>query len=332
MDIVAGIDLGATDTKFGLVNEEGKLLAFGTIPTQPVSDYKTFFAKLCKELEKHISLLPGEATLAGIGIGAPAGSCKTGEIERAVNLDWPDKLPVADLLSAWFNVPVSVSNDANAAAYGEMHYGVGLGLKNLICITLGTGLGCGLISGGKLLTGVGGLAGELGHVTAVHEGRLCSCGRKGCLETYVSATGMVRTVQEMDSLKLNNSVLGKKEPDTLTSKDITDAALEGDELALEVFEYTGKVLGRTLADIVALLNPERIVLAGGLAQAGDLLINPVKHYLNHYLLDMFKGTVDIKISQSTNNNIQLLGAAAFAWEELEDPGKLRIGTFTGQGG
>ena len=222
MDIVAGIDLSGTDTKFGLVNGEGKLLASGVIPTQPASDYKAFFAKLRNVLEHQLSLLPGGSTLAGIGIGAPSGNCKTGEIERAVNLNWPDKLPVADILSDWFRVPVVVSNDANAAAYGEMHYGAGIGLKNLICITLGTGLGCGIISGGRLITGIDGLAGELGHITAIPEGRACSCGRQGCLETYVSASGVVRTVQEMDSSKLKNSVLGKKEPESITSKGIAD--------------------------------------------------------------------------------------------------------------
>lgn len=328
MDIVAGIDIGGTHTKFGVVNEERELLASGFIPTLPASDYKAFFIKLCKELETCISLIPSGITLTGIGIGAPSGSCITGVIERAVNLDWPDKLPVADILSAWFNVPVVVSNDANAAAYGEMHYGAGIGLKNLICITLGTGLGCGIISGGRLITGINGLAGELGHVTAIPEGRACTCGRKGCLETYVSATGMVRTVQEMSSFKLSRSALGKMELHLLTSKEITDAALEGDELALEVFEYTGKIFGRTLADVVALMNPERIILAGGLAQAGDLLTKPLNHYLDCYMLDMYRGSVDIRVSTSTNNNIQLLGAAAFAWDELDSSEKTRLNTLS----
>lgn len=331
MEVVAGIDLGGTETKFGLVNSNGDLLASGSIPTRPVSDYRTFFDKLCRFLEKKVSELPDEVVLAGIGIGAPTGSNKTGEIERAVNLDWPDKLPVANILSDWFHVPVVVSNDANAAARGEMLYGAGVGLHDLVCITLGTGLGCGIITGGKLLMGSGGLAGELGHVTAVPDGRPCTCGRAGCLETYVSATGIVRTVREMDPIKLENSILGDTEPDAWTSKTIAEAARRGDVLAQKVFDFTGRILGRTLADVVALLNPQRIVLAGGVVQAGDLLLTPLNQYLNHYLLDMYKGTVDIKLSSSIHNQIQLLGAASFAREQLASRGENRSKSFLHEG-
>lgn len=315
MEVVAGIDLGGTETKFGLVNREGVLLASGSIPTRPVSDYRAFFDKLCRTLEKEISGLKEEVVLAAIGIGAPTGNNITGRIERAVNLEWPDQVPVAAILSDWFHVPVVVSNDANAAARGELHYGEGVGLHDLVCITLGTGLGCGIISGGRLLTGSGGLAGELGHVTAIPDGRPCSCGQMGCLETYVSATGIVRTVREMDPMKLKNSILGDVESDGLTSKAIADAARQGDHLAQEVFDFTGKILGRALADVVALLNPQRIVITGGVVQAGDLLLTPLTHYLNHYLLHMYKGTVDIKLSSSIHNQTQLLGAAAFAREK-----------------
>lgn len=307
-----------------MVNRKGEILTYQSIPTGPGSDYKLFFKKLANEIKNQILTLNSSVNLEGVSIGAPTGSYRHGKIERAVNLNWPDHLPVAKILGENFNVPVIVSNDANAAAFGEMYFGSDKGVKNLICITLGTGLGCGLITAGNLIMGSGGHAGELGHVTAIPDGRKCTCGREGCLETYVSATGMVRTVQEMGEEKLKNSILNQKPLQEITSKDIAEAALQGDIVAKEIFEFTGKIFGRTLADVVALLNPEVIVITGGVAKAGDLLIKPTRHYLNHYLLDMYRGTVEVKVSESVDKRTPILGAAAFMWDKLKDLRKTTI--------
>jgi glucokinase len=318
MDIVAGIDLGGTDTKFGLVNKKGDLLAYHSIPTDPRIGYQPFFELLGREIEQLMLSVGDGYHLAGVSVGAPSGNQKNGTIDSASNLKWPERLPVADILNSIFGLPVTVSNDANAAALGEMYYGLGKGVQDLICITLGTGLGSGIISGGRLLTGSNGHAGELGHVIAVENGRQCTCGRKGCLETYVSATGMVRSVMETEPDVLKRSLLGKPNRHNLTSKKITSAAIEGDELALEVFDATAKIFGKTLANSVALLNPELIVLTGGLAKAGKYLLDPTIRYLNQYLLDMYKGSVEIKISEMNNKKTAILGAAAFMWLRLEE--------------
>ena len=318
MDIVAGIDLGGTDTKFGLVNKKGDLLAYHSIPTDPNIGYQPFFELLGREIEQLMLSIGDGYHLAGVSVGAPSGNQKNGTIDSASNLKWPEKLPIADILNSIFGLPVSVSNDANAAALGEMYYGLGKGVKDLICITLGTGLGCGIISNGSLITGSNGHAGEMGHVIAVENGRQCTCGRLGCLETYVSATGMVRSVLETDPDILQRSLLGNLNRKSLTSKKITSAAMEGDELALEVFDATAKVLGKTLANSVALLNPNLIILTGGLARAGKYLLEPTKRYVNHYLLDMYKGSVEIKTSEMNNKKTAILGAAAFMWLKLEN--------------
>lgn len=318
MDIVAGIDLGGTDTKFGLVTKKGDLLGYHSIPTDPDIGYQPFFELLAREINQLMLSIGDHYRLVGVSVGAPTGSQKNGTIDSASNLKWPVKLPVAEILQAIFGLPVTVANDANAAAIGEMYYGLAKGVQNLVCITLGTGLGCGIVVDGELVLGSQGHAGELGHVMAVSDGRQCSCGRHGCLETYVSATGMVRTVLETSSGTLQKSLLGNLNHNSLTSKKITHAAMEGDKLALEVFDYTGKILGRTLANTIALLNPELIILTGGLAKAGHYLLNPVKHYTDHYMLDMYKGSVEIKISEMNNKKTAILGSAAFMWMKLKE--------------
>lgn len=318
MDIVAGIDLGGTDTKFGLVNKKGDLLAYHSIPTDPTIGYQPFFELLGREIEQLMLSIGDQYQLAGVSVGAPSGNQKNGTIDSASNLKWPEKLPIADILHSIFGLPVTVSNDANAAALGEMYYGLGRGVQDLICITLGTGLGCGIISNGNLIIGSNGHAGELGHVIAVENGRQCTCGRRGCLETYVSATGMVRSVLETESEVLQRSLLGNLNRKSLTSKKITRAAMEGDKLALEVFDATARILGKTLANSVALLNPKLIILTGGLAKAGEYLLDPTTHYVNHYLLDMYKGSVEIKISEMSNKKTAILGAAAFMWLKFEN--------------
>jgi glucokinase len=318
MDIVAGIDLGGTDTKFGLVSRKGEMLAYHSIPTDPNIGYQPFFELLGREIEQLMLSVGDGYRLAGVSVGAPSGNQKNGTIDSASNLKWPEKLPIANILKSIFGLPVTVSNDANAAAVGEMYYGLGKGVKDLICITLGTGLGSGIISDGRLIIGSKGHAGELGHVIAVEDGRQCTCGRRGCLETYVSATGMVRSVLETESEKLQHSLLGSLNKNSLTSKKITSAAMEGDKLALDVFDATAKILGKTLANSVALLNPELIVLTGGLAKAGKYLLDPTIHYTNHYLLEVHKGSVEIKTSEMNNKKTAILGTAAFMWLKLED--------------
>jgi glucokinase len=321
MDIVAGIDLGGTDTKFGLVNKKGDLLAFHSIPTDPNIGYQPFFELLGREIEQLMLSIGDGYQLAGVSVGAPSGNQKNGTIDSASNLKWPEKLPIADILNSIFGLPVTVSNDANAAAVGEMYYGIGKGVRDLICITLGTGLGSGIISDGRLIIGSNGHAGELGHVIAVENGRQCTCGRQGCLETYVSATGMVRSVLETESDILQRSLLGSLNKKSLTSKKITSAAMEGDQLALDVFDSTAKILGKTLANSVALLNPELIILTGGLAKAGKYLLDPTIRYVDHFLLNMYKGSVEIKTSEMSNKKTAILGAAAFMWMKLEDIGQ-----------
>lgn len=318
MDIVAGIDLGGTDTKFGLVNKKGDLLAYHSIPTDPNIGYQPFFELLGREIDQLMLSIGDGLRLAGVSVGAPSGSQKNGTIDSASNLKWPEKLPIADILNSIFGLPVTVSNDANAAAVGEMYYGLGREVQDLICITLGTGLGSGIISGGRLIVGSNGHAGELGHVIAVENGRQCTCGRRGCLETYVSATGMVRSVLETKPEILQRSLLGKLNKNSLTSKKITSAAMEGDDLALDVFESTGKIFGKTLANSVALFNPELIILTGGLAKAGKYLLEPTIRYTNQYLLNMYRGSVEIKTSEMNNKKTAILGAAAFMWLKLED--------------
>lgn len=318
MDIVAGIDLGGTDTKFGLVNKKGDLLAYHSIPTDPNIGYQPFFELLGREIEQLMLSVGDGYNLAGVSVGAPSGNQKNGTIDSASNLKWPEKLPVADILHSIFGLPVSVSNDANAAAVGEMYFGLGKGVQDLICITLGTGLGSGIITDGRLIIGSNGHAGEMGHIIAIENGRECTCGRRGCLETYVSATGMVRSVLETEPSKLKRSLLGNLNKNMLTSKKITSAAMQGDQLALDVFDATAKILGKTLANSVALLNPELIILTGGMAKAGKFLLDPTVRYVEDYLLNMYKGSVEIKTSEMNNKKTAILGAAAFMWMKLEN--------------
>lgn len=318
MELVAGIDLGGTDTKFGLVSREGKLFAFQSIPTNADVGYELFFEKLSDSLKEMVKALGPGYNLVGVSVGAPTGSQKNGTIDNASNLSWPRKLPVANILSANFNLPISVSNDANAAAVGEMLFGVAQGKKNFMVVTLGTGLGCGLVVDGNLVLGSRGHAGELGHTTVANNRRDCGCGRIGCLETYASATGIVRTAKELiESNEYPKSILKFSENGPLTAKKITKAANKGDELALRAFEITGRLLGNKLSNTVALLNPELIVLTGGLSRAKELILEPTQHFMEESLLEMYKGTVEIKISEISGKKTAILGTAALMWLKLD---------------
>lgn len=317
MDLVAGIDLGATQTKFGLVNRKGELFTYQSIPTDTSVSYEDFFFSLSQKIIKLDVPVNGDFNVIGVGVGTPTGNYIHGTIENASNLNWPDHIPVAKLLENYFSLPVSVCNDANAAAIGELMFGVAKEKKNFICITLGTGLGSGIVLDGKVVLGKEGHAGELGHVTAVPGGRLCTCGRKGCLETYASATGIVRTVLGNSESELKKSLLYKHK-DSLDARNITNAASQGDEIALQAFDDTGKILGRKLADVVAILNIELIILSGGLAKSGELIRKPVKKYMNEHLLNIFQNSVEVKLSEISNKQTAILGAAAFMWRKVND--------------
>lgn len=317
MDLVAGVDLGATHTKFGLVNRQGDLLAYDSIPTNSAVSFEEFFSTLSERIKRLSISSNGNATIVGVGVGAPAGNQSKGTIDNASNLNWPDSIPVAKLIENYFALPVSVSNDANAAAVGELMFGLARGKKNFLSITLGTGLGCGIVLDGKIILGKEGHAGELGHVTAVPDGRRCTCGRRGCLETYASATGIVRTLKEYGDEKISQSALADYQKKGIDAKKITDAALKGDELSLQAFDDTGRFLGYKLADMVALLNPELIVLSGGLTKSGELIREPTERYMNEHLLPIFKDTVEIKLSEMSNKKTAVLGAAALSWLRLE---------------
>jgi glucokinase len=315
MDLMIGVDLGGTYTKFGLVTEQGDLIAENFIKTDSSTPYEVFFAKLHDEIENLKRTHAVASKIKGIGIGAPSGNHLSGKIENASNLNWPNFIPVAKLMADLSGRPVAVTNDANAAALGEMRYGIAKGVNNFISLTLGTGLGSGIVNDGKLLYGQNGHAGELGHTIAVPGGRACGCGRKGCLETYASAPGLLNTLLDMLHSTETKSVFRKRNHSSITAKDITQEAAKGDELSLEAFNKTGQILGEKLADAVAFLNPSLIVLSGGLANSGSLILKPTKEHLERNLLNIFKGTVSIQLSEISKKIAAILGAAAMMWEQ-----------------
>lgn len=314
---VIGIDIGGTGTKIGIVDARGKILARDeSIATNAYPTFEEYINAINEVIGRLIRITDSEGKIRGIGVGAPDSNFYTGNIEHAFNLPWKGVLPLAKMLSERSGIPVRVTNDANAAAIGEMTYGTAKGMKNFIVITLGTGVGSGIVINGELVYGSDGFAGELGHVTMVRgeEGRLCGCGRKGCLEAYCSATGVVRTAKEMletlDTPSLLRDIKG------ITSRDVYEAALKGDKIALDVFEYTGKMLGEAIADFVAFSSPEAIILFGGLSRAGNLLLAPLQRSLDRSVLHTFKGKTKIIISQLPDSDAAILGASALAWEQL----------------
>lgn len=316
-ECVVGIDLGATFTKYGVVARDGRLLAYSSIPTDSTLPYQTFFKQLYVQIEGLIESLDNEVTVKGIGVGAPTGNYFSGTIENASNLEWSGQVPVVEVLGSYSNLPTVLTNDANAAAVGEMLYGAAKRMKNFICITLGTGLGCGIVANGRLVVGHDGHAGEIGHTTVYFDGRPCKCGRLGCLETYVSAPGIVFTVQELMRTTERESLLREISDSELNAEKITQAARQNDQLALEAFAYTGRILGLKLADIVASVNPGVIVMTGGLSKAGALILDPAKKCMEEHMLSVFKNGVDIIQSTLSDKNAAILGAAALVWNELE---------------
>lgn len=316
---VVGVDIGGTNTVFGIVDARGQILRQGSIKTGSHKAAEDFVAALAFELNRQIEEIGGKEKVKGIGIGAPNANYYTGNIEDAPNLPWANQrvVPFAKMITEATGLPCALTNDANAAAIGEMTYGAAKGMKNFIMITLGTGVGSGIIINGHLVYGSNGAAGELGHVTMRrHNGRLCGCGRHGCLEAYASAPGMALTAKEMLRAKgeHSDSLLSSYDIDTLSSKDIHDAALSGDKLAKEVFDYTGNILGEAFADFIAFSTPEAIILFGGPTKAGDFLLKPIRESMDRNALSIFKGKTKLLLSQLPEGDAALLGASALAWE------------------
>ena len=312
---VVGIDVGGQTSKIGVVDARGTVLAQTVIRTDTYDTVEPYIAELAAAVKKVITEAGVEGKVRGIGVGAPNGNYYTGTIENAPNLVWGrQRVEFAKLLSeAMDNLPVALTNDANAAAVGEMTYGAARGMKNFIMITLGTGVGSGIVINGEVVYGHDGFAGELGHTIAVRgNGRACGCGRSGCLEAYASATGVARTAREWLELSDEPSLL--RGLDTIASKDVYDAAKEGDKLALKVFEFTGKILGRSLADFIAFSAPEAIVLFGGLARAKEFLTEPILESMNANVLNLWKNKVQLVYSQLKESDAAILGASALAWE------------------
>ena len=313
--LVVGIDVGGQTSKLGVVDARGTVLAQTVIRTDTYSDVVPYIAELAEAVKKVVKEAGAEGKIRGIGVGAPNGNYYTGQIESAPNLPWArEKVEFAKLLSeALDGLPVALTNDANAAAVGEMTYGAARGMKNFIMITLGTGVGSGIVINGEVVYGHDGFAGELGHTSAVrNNGRACGCGKTGCLEAYASATGVARTAREWLELTDEPSLL--RNLDTIASKDVYEAAKEGDKLALKVFEFTGKILGRSLADFIAFSSPEAIVLFGGLARAKEFLTDPILEAMNANVLPLWRGKVELIYSQLKESDAAILGASALAWE------------------
>lgn len=313
---VMGVDIGGTNTVFGIVDARGQVVASGSIKTQKHTDFDSYVSELHDEMERLIKANDAEDQIQGIGIGAPNANYYTGEIQNPPNLPWGDVIPLAEKVSKAFGgIPVAITNDANAAALGEMTYGVARGLKDFIMITLGTGVGSGIVINGQLVYGHDGFAGELGHlVVKKNNGRVCGCGRTGCLEAYCSATGVARTAREFLELRSEPSALRDISIEDITSKDVYDAAIKGDKLAKEIFEYTAKILGDALADMVAFSSPQAIILFGGLAKSGDLLLKPLKEEFEKALFPIFKGKCKILLSELKEADAAVLGASALGWE------------------
>lgn len=312
MDVILGVDIGGTYTKYGALNEKGQLCFQGSLPTRTHESFSGYGEAFFLEINDQLLAVNGR--LKGIGVGSPMGNALNGHIEGAVNLQdiWGTNIPLVDAFSRLFKVPTYLMNDSNAAAMGEKYFGKAKPYHDFLVLTLGTGLGCGIFSQGSLLIGKNGAAGEVGHMTVEQGGRLCNCGREGCLETYVSATGLVRTTLELAE-EMNQELDENLYRDAAS---IAVAAQRGDELAKKAFQITGSYSGRSLANLAVIFDPEAIILTGGLANAGHMLLDPVKCTFEKSVLSSLAGTVDIMISKSKGKNMAVLGAASFAREEM----------------
>ena len=317
-EFVVGVDVGGQTTKIGVVNARGDVLSQTVIRSDVFgSDAAAYIQALAEAIKMNISQSGlAEEDIRGIGVGAPNGNYYTGEVAFAPNLAWAANaaVPFSKMLQEAVGLPVSLTNDANAAAVGEMAYGAARGMKNFIMITLGTGVGSGIVIDGKVLYGHDGFAGELGHVTILRDGRQCGCGRKGCLEAYCSATGVARSAREFLLKSDRPSLLREMNPDDITSLDVSIAAGKGDELAKEVFEFTGEMLGAACADFAAFSSPEAFIFFGGLVKAGDLIMDPIKRSYDEKVLPIFRGKAKFLVSGLDGASAAVLGASAIGWE------------------
>jgi len=314
--LAIGIDIGGTGTKFGIVDRDGNVLFSGEMSTKKHKTVDTFIVELHEVISEVIEKAGGTGRMKGIGVGAPNGNYYTGTIEYAPNLPWQGIIPLAKLISNKFQLPVTLTNDANAAAIGEMMYGAAKGMKDFIMITLGTGVGSGIVANGTLIYGHDGFAGELGHTIVIPDGRIhAGTGKKGSLESYASATGLRLTAIEFLEKNKKQSLLRKVPADLLDSKAVYDAAIEGDELAKEIFNYTGKILGISLANAIMTTSPEAIILFGGLTKAGDFILKPTRESMEENLIKVFQGKVKILISHLREAHAAILGASALVWEK-----------------
>ncbi len=320
---VVGIDIGGTNTVFGIVDARGTIIASSSIKTGAYEDVNDYVDEVCKNLLPLIIANGGVDKIKGIGIGAPNGNYYSGTIEFAPNLPWKGVIPLAAMFEERLGIPTALTNDANAAGIGEMTYGAARGIRNLripcmkdfIMITLGTGVGSGIVINGQMVYGHDGFAGELGHTIIRREnGRLCGCGRHGCLETYCSATGVARSAREFLTKSTEPSLLRDIPAENITSKDVYDAAVKGDKIAQDIFEFTGTILGEALADFIAFSSPEAIVLFGGLAKAGDYIFKPIQKAIDDNVLNIYKGKTKLLASELKDSDAAVLGASALGWE------------------
>lgn len=313
--LVIGIDIGGTGTKFGIVDRVGNVLFSSHMSTKKHKVIETYIEDLYNNLKPLIEKAGGVGRIKGIGVGAPNGNYYTGTVEYAPNLPWKGILPLAKLIQDKFKLPVILTNDANAAAIGEMMYGAAQGMKDFIMITLGTGVGSGIVANGHLIYGHDGFAGELGHTIIIPDGRMHEgTGKRGSLESYASATGVTLTALELLKNTKKKSVLRNVKPEEIDSKKVFDAAIAGDELAKEIFEYTGKILGMALANAVMFSSPEAIILFGGLTKAGELILKPTREHMEENLIQVFQNKVKILVSHLKESDAAILGASALAWE------------------
>ena len=312
---VIGIDIGGTNTVFGIVDARGTVIASSSIKTAKHAKVEDYVDELYASITDLIERNDAVGKINGIGVGAPNANFYTGNIENAANLNWKGIIPFAKMLEEKFGIPCAITNDANAAAIGEMTYGAARGLKDFIMITLGTGVGSGIVINGQLVYGHDGFAGELGHmIVKRNNGRLCGCGRTGCLEAYCSATGVARTAREFLEIRTEPSLLRNIPIDEITSKDVYDAAIKGDPIAKEIFDYTGTILGEAFADMTVFSSPQAFILFGGLAKAGDLLLKPLREAMDKNMMFAFKGKPKVLLSELKEADAAVLGASALGWE------------------
>jgi glucokinase len=313
--LAIGIDIGGTGTKFGIVDRNGNVLFSGSLSTRGHGPVESFIDELYNQLGVLIEKAGGSGRMRGIGVGAPNGNFYSGTVEYAPNLPWKGIIPLAKLIQNKFQLQTILTNDANAAAIGEMMYGAAKGMKDFIMITLGTGVGSGIVANGKLIYGHDGFAGELGHTIIIPEGRMHEgTGKKGSLESYASATGVMLTALEMLEKNSDESLLRGVPKEQLDSRKVYDAAIQGDKLAKDIFDFTGGILGLALANFVMFSSPEAIILFGGLTKAGDLILKPTREAMEHNLIQVFQNKVKILISHLKESDAAILGASALVWD------------------